>query len=102
MYARRFSVNLSAEAQTDYDDILLYGLLNWGNQQTEYYKAALDEAIERLRRFLEFGARRDELCPGCRAVPIERHVIYYRVEANVIQIIRIIHGRSDAAHHLPR
>jgi hypothetical protein len=42
----RLSVIDSPEAQVDYDDSLLYGLLNWSFEQTEKYKTGLDHAIE--------------------------------------------------------
>ncbi|MGH2534563.1 MAG: type II toxin-antitoxin system RelE/ParE family toxin [Thermomicrobiales bacterium] len=102
MSAPKRAVVLSPEAQVDYDDILLYSLLTWGDDQMRQYQIALDQAIDHLVQYPEFGERRDDLCAGCRFLPVERHVVCYRIETDAIQIVRIIHRRADAARYLPR
>lgn len=42
------------------------------------------------------GADRSRWQPGMRMVPFERSVlIVYMIEANAIQIVRVVHGRRD-------
>ncbi|HUG63455.1 MAG TPA: type II toxin-antitoxin system RelE/ParE family toxin [Methylomirabilota bacterium] len=102
MSGPRFTVTLSPEAERDYDELLLYGLLNWGEQQMLRYQESLDRAIEHLGDFPEIGPQRDDLCARCRLLPVEHHALYYRIEADAIQVVRILHERADAARHLPR
>jgi toxin ParE1/3/4 len=53
-----------------------------------------------LGTFPEIGTRRDQLFPGLRARPVERHIVFYRIEGNRIEVIRIPHKRADAGRHL--
>ena len=100
MCARRRSVSLTHRAQEDYDDILLYGLRTWGVEQMRRYQHVLDRAIETLADFPEIGKRRDDLFTGCRARPVEHHVIFYRVYEETITVVNILHERADPARHL--
>lgn len=54
----------------------------------------------RLGDHPEMGPRRDHLAPGYRSIRVERHVLYYRIEDNEIEIIRILDERMGAARHL--
>jgi toxin ParE1/3/4 len=100
MSAPKRTVELSPDAEQNYDDILLYSVLNWGETQMQIYQVALDRAIETLAEFPEAGARRDRLFPGCRIRPVEHHVIYYPIKPVAVEVVRILHERADAARHL--
>jgi toxin ParE1/3/4 len=102
MSARRRAIAFAPEAWADYDNIMLYGTLTWGEAQTDLYQEALDTAIDRLSEFPELGQQRHDLCSGCRLLPVERHMVIYRLARNIIEIIRILHERVDPGRHLPR
>lgn len=53
------------------------------------------ETIELLARQLGSGRRREELAPGIQGFPIGRYVIFYRVVASAIEIVRVLHGARD-------
>jgi toxin ParE1/3/4 len=97
---KRLDVVLSPDAQQDYDDILLYGLRNWGSDQASRYQERIDRVLNELGTFPEMGERRDELFPGCRFLPVERHVIFYEITTESIEIVRILHERANAARRL--
>jgi toxin ParE1/3/4 len=42
----------------------------------------------------------DHIRQGCRRRNVERHVIYFRLTDYGIAIIRVLHERMDAPHHL--
>ena len=42
-----------------------------------------------------------QLFPGCRVRPVERHVLYYRILGDVIEVVRILHERVDPTEHFP-
>lgn len=97
------TVRLAAAALQDYDDILVYGLMTWGESRTQQYRAALDEALAELADFPEIGIRRDEQFPGHRSRLVERHVIYYRYSRDQderIEVVRILHERANPTRHL--
>lgn len=55
----------------------------------------IDRQISRLGDFPEIGARRDEIAPDARVLVSGRYLILYRVEAGVVEIIRVVHGARD-------
>lgn len=102
MSAHRRPVVISPEAQADYDDILLYGATTWGDAQATRYQTTLDLAMEEVGNFPEIGQQCHDLYAGCRRLPVERHVVFYRIETDAVEIVRILHERIDATRHLPR
>jgi toxin ParE1/3/4 len=79
----------------DFIDILLYTERQWGEDQQNRYEALLTQAINRLGDFPETGAARSELFPGCRVWHVERHVLYYKIGIDTIEVVRILHQRID-------
>lgn len=69
----------------------------WGEDQAKRYLGRLRDDITALReyplRYPEFAAR-----PGLRRMNSGRHAVFYRAEADRIEIIRVLHVASD----LPR
>jgi plasmid stabilization system protein ParE len=61
----------------------------------------LTQAIFALADYPESGTRCPQLFQGCRAHPSQRHVIYYRIGRNEIEIVRILHKRSDPTRQFP-
>ena len=100
MSARRRAVVLTSEAEADINDILLFTWQQWGEDQRDRYDAALDQGITTLADFPEMGARMPWIFPGCRVRPVERHVLYYRILGDVIEVVRILHERADPSRHV--
>lgn len=46
------------------------------------------------------GTDRPELYEGIRSLPTQSHVIYYRIQAQRIQIVRVLHSKQDEYYHL--
>jgi toxin ParE1/3/4 len=46
------------------------------------------------------GTERPELLPDTRSLLLESHILLYRVTANRVEIIRVLHGRQDPQRHL--
>ncbi len=99
MSAHKTSVVLTPEAEADINDILLYTWQQWGEEQRDRYDAGLDRAINALADFAEMGVRMPRLFSGCRARPVERHVLYYRIMGDTIEVVRILHERTDPSRH---
>ena len=101
MSSRRRIVRLTAEAQDDFIEIRFYTQQQWGETQRDHYEAALLRAIATLADFPEIGSRLPRLFPGCRVRPVERHVRYYRILGDVIEVVRILRERVDSAGQVP-
>ncbi len=67
----------------------------WGEQQAERYLNALAAGMEQLRRMPNLGKSRNTVRVGYRSLQVGRHVIYYRVQDDAIDIVRVLHDRMD-------
>lgn len=99
MPARKKTVVLTSEAEADINDTLLYTWQRWGELQRDLYDAALEQALASLVDFPEMGRRFPRLFPGCRIRPVEHHLLYYRIMDDVIEVVRILHERTDPTRH---
>ena len=53
------------------------------------------ETIELLARQPGSGRHREELAPEIQSFPVGRYIIFYRVVASAIEIVRVLHGARD-------
>lgn len=59
------------------------------------YAAEFEQKGQALAQFPEIGRSRPEIAPNLRSTLVRPYVIFYRVEGDVVQILRILHGRVD-------
>ncbi len=91
---------LSPEAQRDLRDIYQFGLCTWGQNQSSDYLDALKEHFWHLTTQPFMGTERPELGADMRSFPVKSHIVFYRLQANQIEIVRILHGRQDPNRHI--
>ena len=91
---------IAPAARNDLEDIYHFGLRQWGQSRSESYLAMIREHFWRLTQQPLLGTERPELLPDCRSVILERHILFYRVSANRIEILRVLHGRQDPQRNL--
>jgi toxin ParE1/3/4 len=77
MSARRSAIQLTPQADRDYENILLYTERTWGEKQSATYQASIAQALSALRDHPLVGRPRDDLFPGCRSIQAEQHIIYF-------------------------
>ena len=53
------------------------------------------ETIELLARQPGSGRHREELASEIQSFPVGRYIIFYRVVAGAIEIVRVLHGARD-------
>ena len=68
----------------------------------DHDEVAADRYIDHLRdrasellHFPELGRARDEIHPGLRSLLARNHLIFYRLEDEEVQVLRILHGSMD-------
>ncbi|KMO10838.1 type II toxin-antitoxin system RelE/ParE family toxin [Methylobacterium indicum] len=54
---------------------------------------AIEQRQHQLRMHPYSGVSREEIAPGLRHLVIGQYLILYRVEAEAIEIVRVLHGR---------
>lgn len=94
-----YTLELTEEAQADFEDILAFTKIRWGEEQQQKYAALLNEALRQLEADPRLGRRRQGLPKGYKLYHAGRHYIAYRVENQVIYVARILHDRMEIARH---
>lgn len=87
-------VRRSTQAELDLETIL-GDLDQRDHAYAERYATAFDEKSKVLSRFPEIGRLRPEIAASLRSTLVHPYVIFYRYEADVVQIVRILHGKRD-------
>ena len=91
---------IAPAAKTDLKEIYQYGLRHWGQAKSDSYLVKLKAHFWSLTRQALIGVERPELLPGIRSLVVESHTLFYRVTADRVEIIRVLHGRQDPQRHL--
>ncbi len=91
---------LSPAAERDLEDIATYTRDQWGNEQASRYIDRLIATFDELARVPKAASACDHIRSGYRRRGVERHVVYFRITAYGIAIVRILHNRMDSTRHL--
>ena len=111
--AQRWTVRLSAAAETDYRQIVRWTLQNFGPTQATDYAALLTAALQALcagPNIIGVKAR-EEIGANIWTLHVARqgqkgrHFILFRVsrfqKRQVIDVLRLLHDSMDLQRHLP-
>ncbi len=89
-------LDVSQAARADLIEIFAYSRRTWGHVRATAYLTALREATRSLGRGNLRGQRADDVATGLRRPVVGSHVIWFRIEGEVLRIIRVQHGCRDA------
>lgn len=93
---------LSKLADQDLADILRYTIQTWGIEQGATYLQLLTAARNHILNnpSLPGSKPREDLARNCRAFRAAKHVIFYRVNRETLEIARILHESMDFSRHV--
>lgn len=91
---------IAPAAKDDLKDIYQYGLRKWGKSRSAGYLTTIKDQLWSLTEQPLMGIERPELLPQTRRLATQRHTLFYRVLANQVEIIRVLHNRQDPLRHL--
>ncbi len=94
-------VFLSRRAYADLAEIDTYGTSHFGEATVAAYHDAFDQAFARLATYPLSGEARPGFGVGLRCLVCGSHRILYRIEVQVVQIVRVLHHSRDVPRHLP-
>lgn len=95
-----YCLNIAPIALIDLRSIDQFSVNQWGRHRTDAYLATIKEQLWLLTQQPFIGVERPELLLELRSLSVERHVIFYRVKAHEIEVLRILHGRQDPQFNL--
>lgn len=95
-----YKLEIRPLAKTDLIAIWRYSFDKWGEEQADKYLAQLDTGLQGLIDNPQLGQAREKIRAGYRSIQIHRHVIYYRLTGNNIDIVRVLHERMIPQKHL--
>jgi toxin ParE1/3/4 len=91
---------LTPAAQRDLEGIWQYTRDQWGTEQAHRYADKLIAAFAELAETPKTAPACDHIRSGYRLRSVEHHVIYFRITAYGIAVVRILHTRMDAPRYL--
>ena len=93
-------IRLSPTARADLASIDEYSAEQFGDDVADVYSRGFHEVFDLLRRHPLAGAKKRELGNAVRCFVHRQHRIFYRVDGDLILIIRIIHHAQNARRAL--
>lgn len=92
---------LSPRAETDLDEIWDYTADRWGLDQAETYTRDIWQRIEAVAQRPAMGQDASDIRAGYYKISCGSHVLFYRLIADGVDIVRILHERMDFERHIP-
>ena len=93
---------ISKEALKDLENIWIYTFENWSVEQADRYYALLIDEMEYISENPQSGKDYGHIREGYFRTRVKSHFILYRVNlnANLIEVIRILHQQMDIDERL--
>ena len=89
------SIEFRPRAEQDLEDIWNYTVTRWSAEQAIPYLEGLKAAVGLLAEFPEMARLRSEFQPPMRLHPVQEHLIIYIDHENALEVIRVVHTRSN-------
>ena len=75
--------------------IWIYSADQWGEAQADRYTAGLERSFQSIASMPGIGREHTEFEPPVRILPSAEHLIVYRVQAERIEVIRVLGARQN-------
>ncbi len=98
----RRRLRVSRAARGDLTDITRFTIERWGDRQAKEYLAKFEARFESLVRSPRLGRPYEVLGPGVWRSHVASHVIFYRFDAQTLDVVRVLHQRMLAGRHFRR
>lgn len=94
-------LDLTDAAIDDLKSIRAYTLQTWGEEQEKQYLEAMWERFETLCENPNRWRHRPDLFLGCQIATQGKHVILFKINDEVLEVVRVLHGSMDFPSHIP-
>lgn len=94
---RPLTLVLRPKAEADLDGIWSYTVDRWSADQARTYLEGLSDCLALLCAHPDIARLRNEFTPPVRLHPYRKHLLIYRIDGGYLDVIRIVHARSNWA-----
>ncbi|MEE8058167.1 MAG: type II toxin-antitoxin system RelE/ParE family toxin [Pseudomonadales bacterium] len=98
--AHGIKYKLRQAAKNDLKEIGRYTLKNHGKTQRDKYLKGLEERFELLSGNPGFGRPRDDIKAGYHCSDYGKHVVFYCIRKNFVEILAVLHNSMVPELHL--
>jgi toxin ParE1/3/4 len=88
-------LNLLPAAQADLSDIWDYTAERWSLQQARIYASGMTDLLLLLCEHPEIAPRYGNTVPPVRVHNYRSHVIIFTADGALVEVIRVVHSRSN-------
>ena len=86
---------LAPEADQDIEAIATYTFETWGERQAKLYLDSLAELFSKIAESPYLGRERKEIRSGIFSRNHQKHIIFYRLSEDWVEILRVLHHARD-------
>jgi toxin ParE1/3/4 len=90
-----FNLIISDPANADLEITADYLAANYGLSRSDTFIDGITARMKYIAQFPRIGRSREELLPGLRSLPYPPYLIFYRIQDQTIEIVRIASGYQD-------
>jgi len=94
------TIHKQTRAERDLIDIWLYSFENWGEAQADKYHDELTNAFITIAENPLIGTSCEDVRQGYRKYHVNRHLIFYRIAEDTVQIVRVLGEEMDYPQHV--
>jgi toxin ParE1/3/4 len=91
---------ITKKAVSDLEEIWLYTVEKWSIDQADRYYNLIFDEIQFICKNVNAGKSMEHVRKGYRASKVKSHLIFYRIQNNIVEVIRILHERMDIENRL--
>ena len=93
-------VEFTPGARRDIEEIWQYSVERFGSARTEAYLRDIQRAAEAIAEDPRRGRPCEDIRAGYRKFSVGSHVLFFRVAAERVIVVRILHRRMDFENRL--
>lgn len=91
---------LTNKAYNDLKAIAKYTQTTWGVEQRSEYLSRLDQSFHLIAENIGIGRNCDHIRSGYYSYPVGKHLVFYKVEEEMVLIVRVLHQNMDIKRQL--
>lgn len=88
------AIRRSSLAEQDFRDIWRY-IAARNPDAADRLLLRIDSKLELYAQNPRMGRARDQLAPGLKSFPVGKYLVFYRIVADGIELVRVLHGARD-------